>query len=175
VQTDAELVKAALGGDRASFGTLVQRYQRAVLGVALGVLGDYHAAEDAAQDALVAAHGRLRTLRKPERFAAWLLRIVRRRAIDAGRRESKRREQSVPPDGMPQRADGASSGPAGEVFEAVDRLPGRQRQMILHRYCDGLSVSEIATATGSPVGTVTKYLSRAHARLRKLLLKDASE
>ena len=67
------------------------------------------------------------------------------------------------------------AGGMSEVFEAVDRLPERQRQMVLHRYCDGLSVSEIAAATGSPVGTVTKYLSRAHARLRKLLLKDVSE
>ena len=42
-----------LGGDRAPFGILAQRYERAVLGVALWILGDYHSAQDVAQDALV--------------------------------------------------------------------------------------------------------------------------
>jgi RNA polymerase sigma-70 factor (ECF subfamily) len=174
VQSDAELVETVLSGDRASFGILVQRYERAVLGVALGILGDYHAAQDVAQDALVTAHRKLKTLRNPERFASWLLGIARRRAIDVGRGRARRRQEDVPLDAIAVDADGQLDDMAQEVFEAVSRLPERQRQLIMHRYCDGLTVQQIAEATGSPVGTVTKYLSRAHARLRKLLLKESN-
>jgi RNA polymerase sigma-70 factor (ECF subfamily) len=174
VQSDAELVEAVLGGDRASFAILVQRYERAVLGVALGILGDYHAAQDVAQDALVTAHRKLGTLENPERFASWLLRIARRRAIDAGRRRARRRQEDLPLDAIAVSADGQLDDAAQEVFEAVSRLPGRERQLIMHRYCDALSVQQIAEATGSPVGTVTKYLSRARARLRKLLIKEST-
>jgi len=176
VQSDAELVEAVLGGDRASFGILVQRYQRAVLGEALAVLGDYHAAQDVAQDVLVTAHAKLRTLRRPARFASWILGIARRRAIDAWRTRSRRRQESVPLDSIAadaDDADGRLDEKVREVFEAVGRLPERQRQMVMHRYCDGLSVQQIAEAMGSPVGTVTKYLSRAHARLRELLIRES--
>ena len=164
-----------LGGDRASFGILVQRYERAVLGVALGILGDYHAAQDVAQDALATAYSQLGTLRSPRRFASWILGIVRRRAIDVWRGRSRRRHQNVPLDSIAADADGRLDDVVQEVFQAVDRLPERQRRVILHRYCDGLSVQQIAEATGSPAGTVTKYLSRAHARLRKLLLRESSQ
>ena len=173
MQSDAELVEAVLDGDRASFGVLVQRYERAVLGVALGILGDYHAAQDVAQDALVTAYVELRTLRSC--FASWILGIARRRAIDVWRGRSRRRREKVPLDSIAADADEQLDDMVKQVFEAVDRLPKRQRQVILHRYCDGLSVREIAEATGSPVGTVTKYLSRARARLRKLLLRESSQ
>ncbi len=53
--SDAELVTAARDGDREAFGELVRRYERAVRATALGVLGNYHAADDAAQEAFVAA------------------------------------------------------------------------------------------------------------------------
>jgi len=145
-----------------------------VLGVALGILGDYHTAQDVAQDALVTAHRKLGTLQNPERFASWVLGIARRRAIDVGRGQARRRQEDVSLDAIAVDTDGQLDDVAQEVFEAVSRLPERQRQLIMHRYCDGLSIQQIVEATGSPVGTVTKYLSRAHARLRKLLLKESS-
>ena len=175
MQSDAELVEAVLGGCRASFGVLVQRYERAVLGVALGILGDYHAAQDVTQDALVTAYAELKTLRRPGRFAPWLAEIARRKAIDAWRGRSRRRLRSGPLETAPERTDPPMDDAVKEVFEAVDRLPERLRQVVLHHYCDGLSVREIAEASGSPVGTITKYLSRARARLRKLLLDEEEE
>jgi RNA polymerase sigma factor (sigma-70 family) len=175
VQSDAELVEAVLGGDRASFGILAERYERAALGVALGILGDYHAAQDVVQDALVAAYTELGTLHHPGCFASWILGIVRRRAIDGWRGRSRRRRENVPLDSIAADTDGRLNEAVQEVFEAVARLPERQRQVILHRYCDGLSVQQIAEATGSPVGTVTKYLSRARARLRESLLRESSQ
>lgn len=175
VQSDAEFVEAVLGGDRASFAILVQRYERAVLGVALGVLRDHHAAQDVAQDAFTTAFERLGTLRRSGRFAPWVLGIARRKAIDLWHERSNRPQETVPPDRIAARSDGRLNERVEKAFEAIDRLPERQRQVVLFRYCDGLSVREIAEATGSPVGTVTKCLSRALARLRKALVKESKQ
>ncbi len=79
----------------------------------------------------------------------------------------------VPPDCITARGDGRLNERVEQAFEAIDRLPERQRLVVLYRYCDGLSVREIAEATGSAVGSVTKCLSRALARLRKTLIKES--
>jgi RNA polymerase sigma-70 factor, ECF subfamily len=167
--SDAELVAAVLGGDRSSFAALVGRHERAVLGAALGVLRDYHAAEDAAQDAFVAAYQKLGSLRDGSRFAAWIIGIARRRAIDARRKRSAMRGDSAPFDRIAANCETPLDSRSGDLLRAIDRLPRRQRQVILQRFCNGLGVQEIAQATGWPVGTVTKYLSRAYARLRNSL------
>jgi RNA polymerase sigma-70 factor (ECF subfamily) len=175
VQSDAQLVEAVLGGDRASYAILVQRYERAVLGVALGILRDHHDAQDVAQDAFTTAFERLGTLRRPGRFAPWILGIARRMAIDLWHERSKRSQETVQLDGVAARDDGRLNERVEKAFKAIDWLPERQRQVVLYRYCDGLSVREIAEATGSPVGTVTKCLSRALARLRKTLAKESGQ
>lgn len=175
MQSDAEVVDAVLGGDRASYAILVQRYERAVLGVALGILRDHHAAQDVAQDAFTTAFERLGTLRRSGRFAPWVLGIARRKAIDLWHERSKRPQETVSPDCIAARSDGRLAERIEKALEAIDRLPKRQRQVVLFRYCDGLSVREIAEATGSPVGSVTKCLSRALAHLREALVKESKQ
>ncbi len=144
MQSDADLVEAVLGGDRASFEVLVRRHERAVLGVALGVLRDYHAAQDAVQDTLVAAYEELGTLRRGARFGAWVLGIARRRAIDLWRKRSRKPQQTTPLDPGVADGNGRLDETVDEVFEAIGRLPERFRRVVLLRFCDGLSVREIA-------------------------------
>jgi RNA polymerase sigma-70 factor (ECF subfamily) len=169
MQSDAELVEVVVGGDRASFAVLVRRYQRAVLGTALAVLRDFHAAEDTAQETFLAAYRKLGSLRDGSQFAAWVLRIARHRAIEALRKRSKMRGSPMPLEQIATDDGGKIDSRMGELLEAIARLPDRQRSLVLQRYCDGLSVQRIAQATGSPVGTVTKDLSRAYVRLRQSL------
>jgi RNA polymerase sigma-70 factor (ECF subfamily) len=169
MQSDAELVEVVLGGDRASFAVLVQRYERAVLGTALAVLRDFHAAEDTAQETFVAAYQKLDSLRDGSQFAAWILRIARHRAIEALRKRSKMRSDSTPLEEIAGDGRSPADDGLGELLQAIDRLPDHQRRVVLQRYCDGLSVQEIAQAAGSPVGTIAKDLSRAYARLRQSL------
>lgn len=173
MQSDAELVEAVLGGDRASFAVLVRRHERAVLAIALGVLRDHHAAQDAAQDTFVTAYEQLGMLRRRGRFAPWVLGIARRRAIDLWRRRSRSPQNIVELDSIAANPGGSLDQAAGEVFEAIDRLPEQYRRILLLRYCDRLSVREIAEAMGSPVGTVTSRLSRARARLRRSLGEES--
>ena len=83
--SDSQLVSAALHGDQAAFAALVARYERTVRGVAFHDLGDHHAAEDAAQEAFVAAFRKLSSLREGSLFGRWLLTIVRHQAERIGR------------------------------------------------------------------------------------------
>ena len=175
MKSDAELVAEVLRGEKVSFEVLVQRYQRAVMGAALAVLGDFHAAQDAAQDAFIVAYRKLGTLRNSASFAPWILRLTRRRAAELSRRQAKRRQGTIPPELVSASSDGQLDDVTKEVFAAVDCLPQRQRQAILHRYCDGLNVQETARAMGIAVGTVTKCLSRAYARLRQILSEEPGQ
>ena len=77
---DAVLVARARRGEPAAFEALVRRHYRAAFAVALAVLGNRMDAEDVCQDAFVVAAERLDECRQPEKFAAWLLQVVRNRA-----------------------------------------------------------------------------------------------
>src|ERR1044071_5293681 len=74
--TDAELVRAVRHGDKRAFVEIVARHQAMVCGVALGILGDFAASEDAAQEAFLTAWRKFHDLREPERLRAWLAQIA---------------------------------------------------------------------------------------------------
>lgn len=166
---DAGVVERVLDGDREAYAVLVERYQRSVHSVALSILGDFQAAEDATQEAFVTAFEKLGNLRKPERFGPWLLRIVRHKSLDVVRR----RKATVPLEQVEEVAadtvDPALSEASARLLAEVQRLPERERQVVMLRHFDGHSAKETAMHLGQAVGTVTKTLSRAHARLRKRL------
>jgi len=166
--SDAELVTAACAGDREAFGQLVRRYERAVRATALGVLGNYHAADDAAQETFVAAYEKLGQLRRASAFGGWLMKTARRKAIQHARRGPK----AVSLDGLDPpapSADGRLDEPSQRVLTAVMKLGGSERLVVMLRYFDGRTVRDIAVTTGQSIGTVTKQLSRAHRRLRDRL------
>lgn len=165
---DADLVRTTLAGDRRAFGDLVRRYQTAVVAAARAVVGDPHAAEDAAQDAFLTAFTRLRDLRDPAAFGGWVLRIARQKAL---RLAEKVRAAAPVPD-VP--ADPAEPDQSGQVLlAAVMQLPEAEAQVVALHYFDGHPVPVVAAMLGRPVGTVTKQLSRAYARLRTALPEDA--
>ena len=166
--SDAELVRAVLEGERSAYATLVRRYERAAMATATAVLGDRHAAEDAAQEAFLAAYRKLGRLRKAALFGPWLLKIARREAL---RIASKRRPVQSP-DGLDcanPASDGQLDADSQQLLAAVMRLPTHERTVVMLRYFEDCDVAGIASATSRPVGTVTKQLSRARARLREWL------
>lgn len=169
MRSDAELVKAVLGGDKQAFGVLVKRYERPVRAVALDVLGDYHLTADVSQDAFVTAYENLPGLRKPVAFGPWLMKITRRCALDWARR--KRDEaplESVVPQAI-HNPDGQLDEEKQWLLAAVVKLPKGEEQVVMLRYVAGHSVKDVAKILGRSVGTVTKQLSRAHKRLRNIL------
>ena len=170
VRTDAEVVKAVVGGERRAFAELVRRYERAVRAVAVDVLGgDSHAAEDVAQDCFVIAYEKLGTLRKPEAFGYWVLKIARREAISRGRFRVKMASLEESKIAAAQDCDGRLDEDLQEVLAAVMKLPGHERQVVILKYFDEQSIRGISQMTGRTIGTVSKQLSWAHERLRNIL------
>jgi len=169
VQTDAELVKAVLDGERNAFAVLAKRYERPVRAVAMNVLGDHTTAQDIAQDAFVRAYENLPALRKSSAFGPWLIKITRRCALTAAHRRP--REITLDPTNAfpPEKRDGQLNEEKQALLAAVIKLPESERQVVMLRYFSGHSVRDVAAILGRSVGTVTKQLSRSHKRLRNIL------
>jgi RNA polymerase sigma-70 factor, ECF subfamily len=164
--SDADLIRRTIAGDTDAFGTLVARYERSAVIVARCILGDRQLAEDAAQDAFLAAYRALPGLKTPAAFGAWLAMIVRRRAQEL----SRARAHTVPlADDLPERDAPALGFDPERLLRALLELPEPERQVLLLRHFEALDFAAIARITGESTGTVGKRISRAHARLRQLL------
>src|SRR5436189_5468723 len=83
---DADLVEASRRGDKRAFVEIVARHQAMVCGIALGILGDFAASEDAGQEAFLTAWRKFHDLREPERLRGWLAQIARNSALGHLRR-----------------------------------------------------------------------------------------
>lgn len=169
MQTDAELVKAVLNGEKHVFAELVRRYERPVRAVALDVLGDYHMATDVSQDAFVRAYERLAGLRKPEAFGQWLMKITRRCALDSVRRKTKETRLKTKIASALENPNGQLDEDKQRLLATVVKLPKAENQVVMLRYFGDNNVNDIAEILGRSTGTVTKQLSRARIRLRKIL------
>jgi len=160
-----ELTSAAKNGNSGAFTELVRRYERAAWVVAWKVLREHHAALDATQNAFVEAYCNLSQLRSPSQFGVWLMRIAHREALRISRRPI--REKTLDDAGqyaLPASADVTPD--HDELVTAVANLPEHERLVVVLRYFSGHSMDEVAQLTGRPLGTVTKQLSRAIARLK---------
>ena len=171
--SDQSLVRKAQAGDSQAFGTLVGRYMRAAYAVSLSVTGRHDDAEDAAQEGFMVALERLDDCRNPDRFAGWLLTIVRNRARNLVRREVLRDTDTVPettaargrtPDKVAEHAELQE-----RLGSALQRLSEVQREIVLLHDLEGWRHREIAEYLGVPSGTVRSHLHFA----RKLLRKDS--
>ena len=84
---DADLAQAARSGDKRAFVEIVARHQAMVTGIALGILKDFAASEDAAQEAFLTAWRKIHDLQEPERLRGWLGQIARNAALGYLRRQ----------------------------------------------------------------------------------------
>lgn len=169
-RSDAELVIRARSGDAASFGELVARYLRPAYSVALSVTGRHQDAEDAVQESFMVALERLEECRNPDRFAGWLLAIVRNRSRNLIRRESLRGGDEIPanvssPGPSPERAADMSA-LRSRLTEALNTLSEVQREIVLLHDLEGWRHAEIAEKLGMPSGTVRSHLHFARKALR---------
>jgi RNA polymerase sigma-70 factor (ECF subfamily) len=142
--------------------------------VALAQLRDIHAAEDVVQTTLLAGFRRLSTLSDASKFGPWLLQIARRQVIESARQ--RRISVAVPAGEATELATNDAPGTdwveTEHLVNLIERLPDHERVLIGLRFFDGHSLAEIAEITARPLGTVSKQLSRATARLRAWLEKE---
>ncbi len=172
---DRDLVEAARSGDREAYVDLIRARTDRLFTIAQRILRDVDRAEDALQDALVIAWRDLRGLRDPDRFDAWLQRLLINVCIAQATRERRRTAnlRVLPIDG-PAAPDELLSIADRDLLErGFRRLPPDQRViLVLHHYL-GYEPSEIAETLGIPAGTARSRLHHAHRAMRAALEADA--
>jgi RNA polymerase sigma-70 factor (ECF subfamily) len=188
VKRDAELndlARLASAGDRLALDQLLARIRPMVLQycrarIGNGMLGS-QAAEDVAQDALLAVCGALGRWRPEKRVMAFVYGIASNKVVDAYRAAG--RDRSVPTDGVPDSPD-LSPGPeqsamlgseVAELRAMLDELPEHHREILVLRLALGLSAVEVAQTVGSTSGAVRVTQHRALTRLRELVAARRAE
>jgi RNA polymerase sigma factor (sigma-70 family) len=180
------LVHAAQQGQEEAFSRLVQRFQDMAVGYAWTVLGDFHLAEDAAQDAFLEAHRCLPQLRQPWAWANWLRQIVFKHC---DRRLRRARLATVQLDAVEldmvrlNPADNlAGDAATGDehmehqeiqehVRQALMELPEKERQAVTLFYFSGHPQATIADFLGVSISTVKRYLSKARGSLHEQMMQ----
>lgn len=165
-QSDKECIEQCLAGQADQFRHLVSRYQGPLVSYLAGKLGNREQAEEAAQETFVRAYFGLHRLTKPESFLSWLIGIALRVLKEEQRLQHQRKVVAklwVENRPEPELSDDYS------LERAVGNLDEPYRQIVLLRYYSGSSCAAIAGQLSMPLGTVTKYLSRAYAMLRESL------
>lgn len=171
--SDAELVRACRRGDRESFGPLVERYQRLVLGVVQSAIGRADGADDLAQEVFVTAWRSLGNLKDPVLFRRWLCGIARHLGSQA--RRSRRTELATAPvevagmaDVRPNQLDRVvTAEQETSVWKALSTLPDDYREPLVLYYREGKSVETVARLLDLSPETVFQRLSRARKKLKE--------
>jgi RNA polymerase sigma-70 factor, ECF subfamily len=172
--SDESLLAAHLRGDPRAFGTLVTRHERRIYGLCLRILGNREDAEDATQEAFLAALRKAATFRRAAAFSTWLYRIAVNAATDQARRRGRARLTTLDPEDAGVVADpGADVGEAVTaavvVQSALTKVPEEFRVAVvlcdLYRvpYADAAQILEV------PVGTVKSRVFRGRAALAACL------
>ena len=175
VDRDRSLVEAAQRGDQSAFVDLVRSTGDRLFALAYRILRDVDRAEDALQDALVIAWRDLRTLRDPDRFDAWLQRLLINVCIGQATRERRRTVnlRVLPVDGPAAPDDLLGVGDRDQLERGFRRLtPDERAILVLHHYA-GYTLVEMAEALGQPAGTVRSRLHHAHRAMRAALDAEA--
>jgi RNA polymerase sigma-70 factor, ECF subfamily len=171
--SDEALLAAHLRGDPRAFGELVARHERRIYGLCLRILGNREDAEDAAQEAFLAALRKASSFRRAAAFSTWLYRIAVNAATDQARRRGRARLTALDPDAGLAVAPGSDLGEvvasAVAVQTALAQVPEEFRVAVvlcdLYRvpYADAAQILEV------PVGTVKSRVFRGRVALANLL------
>ncbi len=171
--SDAEIIVQVRAGDVDAYAVLVRRYERLVRAAVLRKCSDRHHADDVVQETFLIAFQSLASLQDRARFGPWLLGIARNRTARLYR-ETARHEVGISDfDELPLANRTQLSDESFELLELIERLPDNERVPVGLKHFEGHTAAEISAITGRPIGTITKQLSRAYARLGKWLEQEA--
>lgn len=171
--SDAELVLASRRGETEAFAQLVRRHRDRHARFAARMLGDTDDAEDVLQSVFMRAYRHLDRCDDPERFGAWLHRIVvnecRTFATRRGQRELRFVRDEVVLSGLAEAAESPDTALRAAIDRAVQRLPPDQREAFLLKHVEELEYEEMAEVTGAGVSALKMRVKRAIDRLREQL------
>ena len=178
VENDVQLIHRILSGDEQAFSTLVRKYQKSVHALAWRKIGDFHIAEEIAQDAFLQAYKNLATLRNPNQFAGWLY-VIANNLCKRWHQKQKLSTRSL--EGTPmteienssykryeseQREVEAAERRHEIVKELLETLPESERTVVTLHYLGEMTAQEISKFLGVSVNTIKSRIRRARERLQ---------
>lgn len=168
-QSDTELVRRFQRGDEAAFHAIVRRFRDPVYRLAAVWLDDAQQADDAAQEVFLRSFRGLRGFRFRSAPFTWLYRMTKNVCFELNRKrrpealEYEPRDTAAGPEGLATRLEAAR-----RLRELVSGLPERQREVVVLRIFEDLSVRETARAMGCREGTVKALLHKAMNKLEAM-------
>ncbi len=182
MRTDEDLAYGIQQGRRNDLAELVERHHSPLIGYLYRLSGgDRLLAEDLAQEVFLRVLRSISQYRHPHPFKPWLYQIATNLARDHFKRAESRYVVAMPDDASSFPADSQPedafllSAEGQSVAQAIRLLPLHQREVVVLRYYQELSLAEIAGALAIPVGTVKSRLSLGIQRLRAMLLEQEFE
>lgn len=185
---DLTLVERVRAGDQRAFKLLVERYQRKVFSVAVGMLKDKEEARDVAQEAFIKVYRYLDYFKGDASFYTWLYRITVNICIDvirkkgSGGKEQVEFDESIKMDvteanigalgsrlGTSPQKSALRAELAQRITEAIAQLPEAHRQILLLREVEGMSYEDLSRTLEIPKGTVMSRLFHARLKMQKIL------
>jgi RNA polymerase sigma-70 factor (ECF subfamily) len=179
--SDAEIIRAVLEGRTEAYAELVHRHRDAQFRFALRMLGDRDDADDVLQSAFVRAFRSLASCREPDRFGAWLRRIVVNECRTLGTARGRRELRMVRDEAVLERLesgdgqDGDGGLDPGLVERALERLTPDLREAFLLKHVEDHSYEEMVEITGAGLSALKMRVKRACEQLREQLegVRDA--
>jgi len=181
-EQDRRLIVRAQAGDTGAFRLLVERHQRRVFAIALGLVRDEQDAREIAQEAFLRVHKGLAQFHGGSSFFTWLYRIVTNLSIDLMRKPSRREaelhfalegdegESPLLPASDADPYDVVRRGQLSlRIQDALEQLPPYHRGVILMREVEGMSYEEMAEAMQVSKGTIMSRLFHARKKLQRAL------
>jgi RNA polymerase sigma-70 factor, ECF subfamily len=184
IEADKSLVERAQSGDRTAFEELVRRTSRLVYARLYLETGDSHQAEDLLQETLLTAFRTINQLTQTEKFRPWILRIAQNAAIDAARKNG-RKKRTPEFDELKLRQDALvvmrpdeeaeQTEMKQKVLAVLRTLPEEYRLPLTLRFLVGADYETIQAQMGLTNGSLRGLLHRGVARLRAELQKEMGE
>jgi len=176
---DKDLVRRFQAGDETAFTALYEFYKNPALRSAYLITGNYCDSENVLQETFLKCYQNLPRLKEPASFKAWFYRILTRTAWEYCYKRDKETPAAELPEALAGRpADTAlddrlaAAETQAALLAAVDKLPLKQKTVVILYYYNELSVQEIARVTGSLAGTVKSRLFTARGNLAKELKRE---
>lgn len=165
---DSRLLARFAAGDEEAFGSLAERYEPHLFGLAMGMLGRRDLALDALQDTWVRVMRAAPRFRAESSFKTWVYRILINRCLDLRARAARRSTLAVA--GVQRGHTHAAAAPGEDAREslhaAMESLTDAQRTVVMLCYHRGMTHTQAAEVLGIPLGTLKSRLSAALASLR---------
>lgn len=185
--SDEELVKKVKNGDADAFEQIIIKYEKKIFGLIYNMLRNENEIEDVAQEVFIKVYKNLDKFNGDSSLYTWIYKIATNLCLD----QIKKRKEVIYIDEKLQLDDGeveiqipSDEKLQDEIYEqkelkqklesCIDKLPEKQKAMIVLRDIKGLSYDEIAEILDLKLGTVKSQINRARLKLKELLEKDGT-